>query len=123
MDRMKDALLRLVKAGLSTKKMQEAYLTVGLDDNRLFEIYGNILDAVYDLIGEHTNTFEESVTHLAMTAPILTDDRRAELLMIEYRKNHPDQPFPLTMEPEEARQLFKENGGYLLRETPEGDWS
>ena len=125
MNSVKDALLRLVRAGLSTKKMQEAYLTVGLDDNMLFVIYGNILDAIYALVGEHTETFEESVTHLVMTAPLLTDERRVEMLMAEHKKHFgvSAQPAPYITEPEEMKRMFQENGGYLLRETPEGDWS
>ena len=119
---MKDSLLRLVKAGLATKKLQEAYVTVGLDDNTLFDIYVNILDAIYGLIGEHTNTFEESVTYIVMTAPILSDERRATMLEAEYRKNHPEQPKPNVCTTAELFKMFNENGGYL-RETPEGDWS
>ena len=125
MDRIKDALLRLVKAGRTAKTMQEAFVTVGLKDNALFDIYGNILDAIYAIVGERTETFEESVTHLAMTAPILTDERRMELLYSEYKKNYgiASQPAPYITEPREMKELFEKNGGYLLRETPEGDWS
>lgn len=118
MNEIRDALLRLVNAGLATKDMQEAYLKVRLDDNKLFDIYGSILDAIYKLIGEHTETFEESVTFLTMTAPMLTHERRAEMLYSEYKKNH-SMPKPDTMSSDGMKELYERNGGYM---TPEGDW-
>lgn len=120
MDGIRYIVMKLVKAALSTKTIQEAYLTVGLNDNMLFDIYGNIIDALYKLTGEDTETLESSVTYLAITAPLLTEERRAEMLMAEYRKNHPEQPRPNTIEPDKMRNMVKQNGGYM---TPEGDWS
>ena len=120
MNNVKDALLRLVHAGLETKKMQEAYLTVGLDDNKLFDVYGSILDAIYNIVGEHTETFEESVTYISMTAPILTEERRWKMLVAEYAKRNPEQPQPYTFERKDMKELHEKNGGYM---TPEGDWS
>lgn len=122
MNNVKDALLRMVRAGRKAERMLDAYLEVGLNENTINEVYGHILDAIYNLIGEHTNDIESSVTHLAMTTPLLTDDRRVEILMAEYRKNIVDQPSPNTIEPDKMREMTKANGGYLY-ETPEGDWS
>lgn len=119
MNEMKDALLRMVRAATMTKEMADAYLKVGLDDNKLMSIYGEIAETIYGLIGEHTETYNESVTCLALTTPILTDERRVELLFFEWKKNHA-QPTPNTIESEEMRKMHKENGGYM---TPEGDWS
>ena len=123
MENVRDALLRMVRAARDSKRLQEAFLDVGLKDNMIFNIYGDIAEAIYKLIGEHTESIEESVTNLVLTTPLLTEDRRVEMLIAEYKKNHPVQPIPLTVEQEEMRKMFKENGGYLLRETPEGDWS
>ena len=119
MDEMKDVFLRLVKAGLETKKLQEAYANAGIDDNMLMDVYGNILEAIYALLGEHTEEFADSVTHIVMTAPILSDERRAKMLYAEFKKNN-CQPSPNVIEPAEMRKMFKANGGFM---TPEGDWS
>lgn len=125
MTEIRDALLRMVKTAMFLKKMAEAYTTLGLDDNPHHEAFGDLVDAIYYIVGEHTEEFEKSVTWLAVTAPILTEERRAELLMSEYRKNHPEgeaQPRPITCTAAELFKIFNENGGYM-RETPEGDWS
>ena len=120
MNEIKDALLRLVKAGRRIKKLQETYLEVGLKDGPLFESYGDICDAIYHIIGEHTDEYVDSVTNLVMTMPMFTDERRAEMLMAEYRKNHQEQPSPNLMSRKAMLELFDENGGYI---TPEGDWT
>lgn len=119
MNDIKDALLRLITAGLETKKMQESFLNSGLDDNVLFSIYGNIIDAIYYLLGEHTNTLEESVTHVAMTVPGLSEEVRLRLMTACYNVNHPSQPAPTFITPEEMRKSVRKNGGYI---SPEGDW-
>lgn len=123
MNGIKDALLRLVKAGREIKSLQETYLKVGLNDNPLFEAYGDICEAIYNIVGEHTEEFADSVTNLAMTTPMFTNERRTEMLMAEYRKNHPEapeQPKPNVCTTAELFKMFNENGGYM---TPEGDWT
>ena len=129
MEAVKKALTRLVRAGLELKKLQDAYVQVGLNDTKLFVINGDILDAIYLLVGEKTNTFEESITHTVMTAPILTVERRVEMLAAEYRKNHlnaeqqkPEMPKPVFFSQEETEKMYRTAGGYRY-ETPEGDWS
>ena len=121
MEEIRDALLRMVNAGLKVKKMQQAYANVGLDDNVLFDAYGDICSAIYSLIGEHTEEFKDSVTDIAMnTASFVTVDRRVKMLMFEYRKNHPEQPKPNIMDTDGMKELYERNGGYM---TPEGDWT
>ena len=122
MDNIRDALLRMVTTAMFLKKMAGAYTVLGLDDNPHHNAYGDLMDAIYYLIGEHVEEFDKSVTYLAINAPILTDERRTELLLSEYMKNHPEQvrqPKPNTMERSEFRKMVKKNGGY---QTPEGDW-
>lgn len=120
MKEVRDALLRMVRAATKAKAMQEKYLEIGMDDQPWFDIWGEVLDAIYFLIGEHTQTFEESVTYIVMTAPILTDERRVKMLYAEYKKNFPDQPRPHTYEVEELADMYRRSGGYM---TPEGDWT
>lgn len=120
---VKDALLRMVKTVLFLKKMADAYCVIGIDDNPHRQAFGDLCDAIYYLVGEHVEEFDKSVTCLAVNAPFLTDERRAELLWSEYVKHHPDvyvdPPKPLTITREQMRQMTELNGGYM---TPEGDW-
>lgn len=127
MDNIRDALLRMVTTARFLKKMAEAYTVLGLDDNPHHEAYGDLMDAIYYLVGEHTEEFDKSVTWIAMNAPFLTDERRTELLISEYKKNHmveshleQKQPKPHTFTRKDDKQMFRKNGGY---QTPEGDWS
>jgi len=122
MNEIRDALSRLVKAAMRAKAMQEHYLKVGVDDQPWFEIWGDILDGIYALIGEHTETFEESVTSITMSAPIISQERRTKILFAEYKKNHMIQPKPHTYEVNQIADMYRQNGGYRY-ETPEGDWT
>ena len=120
MNEVRDALLRMVRSGLEVKSLQETYLKVGLDDGPLFGVFGDICDAIYYLIGEHKEQFTDSLTYLVMNAPILSEERRVEMLMAEYRKNFPEQPGPSLMSSDGMKELYERNGGYM---TPEGDWT
>lgn len=120
MNEIKDAILRMVRAARQLKRLQEAYVDIGFNDAPVFQAYSEICDAIYHLIGEHVDAYENSVTNLVITTPMLTEDRRAEMLMAEYRKNHAEQPSPNLMSRKAMLELFDENGGYI---TPEGDWT
>ena len=126
MDRIRDALLRMVKTAMFLKKMSEAYTVLGLDDNPHHKQYGDMCDAIYYLVGEEVEDFSKSVTYIAITAPFLCDERRAQLLMSEYEKNHyncpnyePKQPKPNTVSRKQIEKMVKKNGGYMAHE---GDW-
>lgn len=122
MKEIKDALLRMVMAENKIEKMRKAYVEANLDDNMLFEAIGDIHDAIHALVG-HGEDYINGATNIVMSAPILTIERRVEMLYAEFRKNHPVLSSPVITDREEMKKMFKENGGYLLRETPEGDWS
>lgn len=122
MDNVRDALMRMVKAYNNGKKMLEAYCAVGLNDNLIHEICIDIADGIYQLIGEHTEEWKDSVTSAVLTAPYLDDERRVGMLMAEYAKNFPVQPKPVFYTREQMKEDVKKTGGYLY-ETPEGDWA
>ena len=123
MQNIKDAISRMVAAAVRLKETMKNYVDNGVDDNPLFEIWGDILDGIYTLLEEHTETFEESVTYTVMTAPYLNNERRTEMLWAEYKNRHQEQfivqPKPVTMNPSDMKALYSKNGGYM---TPEGDW-
>ena len=122
MEGIRDALLRMVEAYRETKELESAFVKVGLKDSPLWDIQADIMDAVSHIIGEkldeNQDFIKDSVTYLVLNVPILTNERRAEMLYSEFKKNY-RMPKPETFEPEEMRKLFNENGGYM---TPEGDW-
>ena len=117
MNEIKDALLRMVKAARIANEM-DGHLCRWGGDNPYRELYCLMFDAIYHLIGEHTDKMEESVTHKMLTAPFLDDERRAACLAHIYEVNHVTTPH--TFEKDEMQENFRKNGGY---ETPEGDWT
>ena len=54
MDYIRDALVRMVKAERQAYRLWDAINAAGYDDSSYFDIAGNIGDAIYCLIGEHT---------------------------------------------------------------------
>ena len=119
MEGIKDALLRMIRSALTAQKMEYAYANVDLEKNPMHKIYGDLVDAIYYLVGEHVDDITESETFTVMTSPILSDERRANILTYVYLKNHPTQPSPNLMSSDGMKELYERNGGYM---TPEGEW-
>lgn len=59
---MEKALTKLISAVKTAKKMDEAMREAGYENNPYFDIWGDIAEAVYALLDEHTDTFDSSVT-------------------------------------------------------------
>ena len=106
MKNVKASLLMEVEACRDLLKIHDAMAACGYQDNPFWENYSILADSIYTLIGEHTETFEESVTYLALNAPYLTNERRVEMLMAEYRRNFPDQPKPITSENDKKSNMI-----------------
>ena len=87
MKNIEAALLREVEAGVELYKMHKAMQEIGIKDDPFWNSFATVADGIYHLIGENTETFEESITCLALTSPILTNTRRTDILMSVYRKN------------------------------------
>lgn len=132
MDEIREALACLVRAGMQARELDEKLRESGYGNTPYSLIYGEIADAIYKITGEHTEMLSHSVTHTALNAPLLCEERRVAILMHAYRENH-CQPRPHTFEtdPEEVRRIARKQGGYAghtsdgraIYETPEGDWS
>ena len=121
MDEMKEAFRQLVRAWTKTNKVLGAYVEAGLDSNMLFWVCGEIEQTLCILTGEADLDLEKTVTHAALTAPILSEDRRVKMLEAAYMEHHPAQPAPVIVRPDAIRNSVKQTGGYL-HETPEGGW-
>lgn len=94
MQNVKDALLREVDVCREMLKLHDAFASCGYPENPFWDNFSTAADGIYKLIGEHTETFEESITCLVLTAPYLTNKRRAEMLYAEYQKHNPFQEAP-----------------------------
>lgn len=122
MEEMRDALLRLVRAWTRAHTVLEAYVKVNMDSNMLFQTCAEIEESITFLLGEADKDLEDTVTHIALTAPYLEEDRRVSIMMSKYTANHPAMPAPILFERKDMRKSVKENGGYM-RESLEGGWS
>ena len=120
MEVMREALLRLVKAGEQAKELDTKLMDLGYSTTPYGLIFGEIADAVYLLIGEENpfDDFRDSTTYQVMTDKVLTDQSKADLLMSEYRQNN-CQRSPVFTDPEKMADMVRKTGGYM---TPEGDW-
>jgi len=75
-----NALVKIVNAGITAKRTDDALRELGYNDTPYFSIYGNISDALYCMLGEKTDTYDQSFTCRILESLDLTDDMRAELL-------------------------------------------
>ena len=66
---------------MKAKKMNDAMEQLGFPDNPYWDILGCISDAIYSLIGEDTQTFDESRTYSVLNNPDLTDEERVRILL------------------------------------------
>ena len=94
MNGMKDALLRMVRAWTRTNKVLEAYKRAGMDSSVLFRVCAEIEEAICILVGEAEMDLEETVTHMVLTVPYLTEDRRVSILLSKYKENIGDAELP-----------------------------
>lgn len=80
------ALAKFVEAGRIARMVDEAMHDVGYNDTPYFHIYGKISDAIYELLHENTETFEQSLTYKIMHASEMSFHQLTEILsMHSYR--------------------------------------
>ena len=78
---MKDVLIKLVEIAMKAKELNDGMETLGYQENPYWDIYTMAAEAIYDLLGEKTDTFDGSVTYKALNSPDLTTDQRVSLLL------------------------------------------
>lgn len=84
--RIKYAFLNLVDAGLMAKKMDKAMQDAGFDNNPYFEIYGCVAQAIYYLLGEDRDDFENSLADYSLSDNLHSREERVKFLMDAYNK-------------------------------------
>ena len=113
---LRDALLRMAKAERKAQEIAKSMDRAGFRENPMYDIAGEIADAIYYLVGEHTETFDESVTYLVLNTSTLMDERRVAMLLSEYIKNvgpiDTKMPRPNTVSSEEIYRMMNYGDGY-----------
>lgn len=116
MNNIKDALLQVVKAARLALEM-DGHLARWGGDNPYREIYGLIYDGIAALVGDKSETVEDSCVHKALTAPFMADERRASCLSYIHDMNF-SQPAPHVSEND---NFSEPKTGYKFRETKDGE--
>ena len=83
---MKNALTKLVRTAVETRQIAQNMQALGYWDTPYETIFGGIADAVYALLGEHTDTFDESMTAEALCSETLPEQQRVALLFHEWKR-------------------------------------
>ena len=74
----KKVLTHLIKAGRDALHLESTLHDIGYDSTPYLSLYGEISEAIYCMIGEDTETFEESLTHHSMNDIFTSDETCAE---------------------------------------------
>lgn len=87
----KKVLTHLIKAGRDALHLENTLSSIGYKETPYFNLHGEITDAIYTMLGEDTDSLEESMTYAAMTDIFTSDEQCAEQLapMIEPDFNIP----------------------------------
>jgi hypothetical protein len=81
----------MVKAWRTANDMDCELMKLGYGTTPYFYIAGDIADAIYYAVGEHSDDFDKSVTFNVLENKSLTNEECTNILMFEYNKHfHPD---------------------------------
>lgn len=84
---IQQSLIRMVKTARTAIRVSEQLSAAGHPFALYDEIYGDIADAIYYLIGENAATFSDSATYRILNEDVYSDMHCARLLMLEYLQN------------------------------------
>ena len=70
----KKILTHLIRAGRDALNLENMLTTIGYKETPYFNLYGDISEAVYTLLGEQTESIDESITHAVMRDPLMSDE-------------------------------------------------
>ena len=76
----KKVLTHLIRAGRDALHREKTLKEIGYRDTPYFDLYGEIADAIYCMLGEETDSFDESITHAALQDIYTSDEVCAENL-------------------------------------------
>lgn len=101
---IESALERMVKLARSMNYASEQLSAVGMADEPYFTVYGDVIDIIYDLLGENTDSIDASVTWHTVRKLSLDTKEAAEVLASEYKRNNG----PFTASNEHTAQIIRE---------------
>ena len=78
----------LVRIAMKSLYISDQMSLLGFTDNPYFSIFGNAADAIYNLIGEHADPFDDSVTYRTIHQFMFSEHDCVQILLEEFRKNH-----------------------------------
>ena len=78
---IREAMINMVDVAVACRKLHEAMADKGYSGTPYWTLYSVSANAVYMLAGEHTDTFEESVTYRVLHDDSLTNKQRASILL------------------------------------------
>lgn len=76
----KSVLTHLIRAGRDAIHLERTLTEIGYKETPYFNLYGDITDAIYGILDEHTDTIEESMAYAAIHDPFTPDEVCAEEL-------------------------------------------
>ena len=76
----KSVLTHLIRAGRDALHLEKTLTEIGYNETPYFNLYGEITDAIYGILGEQTDTIEESKAYAAIHDPFTPDEICAEEL-------------------------------------------
>lgn len=103
----KKILTHLIRAGRNAQNMENILHSFGYKETPYFDLYGDIAEAIYALLGEQTDSFDESVTYAIMNDPITSDEDCAEHLapMVTTNLDIPDSTMEILTEGASERNV------------------
>lgn len=84
---MTNAFKKLLSSAEKAKHMDTELCRIGYSSNTYADIFDNIADAIYNMLGENTKTFESSFTYVLLNTNAITIDAKAKLLTERFKKN------------------------------------
>ena len=75
-------LAHLIHAGRDALHLENILTGLGYKETPYFNLYSEIADAIYCMLGEDTESFDKSVTHAVMSDPLTSDEVAAEHLAV-----------------------------------------
>ena len=76
----KKVIAHLIHAGRDALNLDNVLTGFGYKETPYFNLYGEIANAIYCMLDEDTESFDQSVTHAIMNDPMTSDEAAAECL-------------------------------------------
>lgn len=102
----KSVLTHLIRAGRDALHLEKTLAEIGYKETPYFNLYGDITDAIYSILDEHTDTIEESKAYAAIHDPFTPDEICAEeLASIVYAPDIPETTMEVITEAARSRNI------------------